>query len=303
MIEAIGLTKRYGDYEAVKDVSFKVGSGKIVGLLGPNGAGKTTIMRMLTGYHWPTEGCAKLDGFDVVKNPIVVKQRVGYLPENAPLYSDLSVSEFLKFVSESRNIDKSSDMDLIDNSVQICNLGSVYNVPIEKLSKGFRQRVGLAQAILHDPDILILDEPTSGLDPNQILEIRALIRSLGQKKTVILSTHILQEAEALCTEVLIMNEGRIVASGPTDRIGETLKGEENFDLILKGDTSGLRNTLKNLENLKLTGDPENIGQNLIKIRLASNIQQGADSKNMAENVFDWAISSGYKILEMRRERL
>ncbi|MCX7025424.1 MAG: ATP-binding cassette domain-containing protein [Spirochaetes bacterium] len=306
MIEAVDLMKRYGDYEAVKGVSFTVGTGRIVGLLGPNGAGKTTVMRILTGYHWPSAGSATLDGFDIVENPFEVKRRVGYLPENAPLYPDLTVSEFLSFAASSRGLEGASGKEAVGKSVEACGLATVFHVPIEKLSKGFRQRVGLAQAILHDPDILILDEPTSGLDPNQILEIRALIRALGEKKTVILCTHILQEAEALCADVLIMNEGRIVAAGATGTIGDALKGEERFELTLKADAGRVRSAFSSLRAVRPTGDIENAGPGAVRIRLAAPLSLAAKDGYQggpAEDVFDWAVSGGFKILEMRRECL
>jgi ABC-2 type transport system ATP-binding protein len=222
MIEADNLVKRYGEFEAVKGVSFRVEQGQVVGLLGPNGAGKTSIMRILTCYHFPTEGSARVDSRDVVAEPRAVRQVVGYLPENAPLYDDMKVREYLGFVADVRGLSGARRRERTEAVVSTCGLAEVFGREIRRLSKGYRQRVGLAQAILHDPSVLVLDEPTSGLDPNQIVEIRSLIRSLGEKKTVVLSTHILQEVEALCRRVLIMNAGRLVAQGTPDEIARGL---------------------------------------------------------------------------------
>jgi ABC-2 type transport system ATP-binding protein len=222
MIEAESLVKRYGRYTAVKGVSFRIDQGQVVGLLGPNGAGKTSIMRILTCYHFPTEGTARVDSHDVVGEPRRVRQSVGYLPENAPLYDDMKVREYLGFVADARGLGGALRRERMEMVTATCGLSEVFGREIRRLSKGYRQRVGLAQAIIHDPAVLVLDEPTSGLDPNQIVEIRSLIRSLGEKKTVILSTHILQEVEALCRRVLIMNAGRLVAQGTPDEIARGL---------------------------------------------------------------------------------
>ncbi|MEE8440312.1 MAG: ATP-binding cassette domain-containing protein [Spirochaetia bacterium] len=234
MIEATNLTKRFGQVHAVHDVSFSVGKGEIVGLLGPNGAGKTTIMKILTGYHYPTAGTVTVNGHDVCTDPVAVKSSIGYLPENAPLYDDLTVREYLDFIADARRLTGRDRANATARALKLCGLGAQINRPIDELSKGFRQRVGLAQAILHDPSILILDEPTTGLDPNQIQEIRHLIRTLGSEKTVILSTHILQEVEAMCDRVLILNEGEIAASGTTEEIGRELKGETVFTVQIAG---------------------------------------------------------------------
>jgi len=230
MIEARELNKNYGSVRAVRDVSFSVGSGEIVGLLGPNGAGKTTIMKILTGYHYPSSGRATVGGIEVSADPVGIKRMIGYLPENAPLYDDLTVAEYLDWIADARELSRGDRGPATERAVDACGLSDQVDRPINQLSKGYRQRVGLAQAILHDPDILILDEPTTGLDPNQIQEIRNLIRALGSDKTVILSTHILQEVEAVCDRVLILNNGEIAASGTTEDIGRELKGETVFTL-------------------------------------------------------------------------
>src|SRR5271157_1530906 len=220
MIEAVSLAKRYGAFEAVKGVSFRVEKGQVIGLLGPNGAGKTSIMRILTCYHFPTDGTARVDGHDVLTHPHLVRQAVGYLPENAPLYDDMKVREYLSFIADVRGLSGARRSERMDLVVDACGLSEVFSREIRRLSKGYRQRVGLAQAILHDPAVLVMDEPTSGLDPNQIVEIRALIRDLGREKTVILSTHILQEVEALCRRVLIMNAGKLIAQGTLEEIAK-----------------------------------------------------------------------------------
>ena len=240
MIEVENLFKNYGNIEAVRDVSFSVGRGQVLGFLGPNGAGKTTIMKILTGYHFPTRGQAKIDGVSVEEEPWETKKRIGYLPEGNPLYGDLSPEEYLSFIASARLIPKGERKKAVDAAIAACGLGEHRSRRIGSLSKGYRQRTALAQAIIHDPDILILDEPTSGLDPNQIIEIRSLIREMGKSKTVILSTHIMQEVEALCTRVLILNEGQIAAQGTPAEIAGTIKGGSlgAWELYLKGAKAG-----------------------------------------------------------------
>ena len=211
MIKVENIDKIYGKFKAVDNVSFHIGKGEIVGLLGPNGAGKTTIMKILTGYHYPTHGTAILNGYSIYDDLLKVKESTGYLPEMAPLYDDLTVIEYLDFMADIRKVPKEHKKREIERVIQECGLSPVVYRSIGKLSKGYRQRTGLAQAIIHSPDILILDEPTTGLDPNQIIEIRKLICDIGKEKTVILSTHILQEVEAVCNRVLILDHGKIVA--------------------------------------------------------------------------------------------
>ncbi|TFG81865.1 MAG: ABC transporter ATP-binding protein [Spirochaetales bacterium] len=298
MIEVTGLKKRYGSFEAVRGVSFTVGAGRIVGLLGPNGAGKTSILKALTGFHRPSEGTVILNGIDVDEDPVAVKACVGYLPEGVPLYMDMTVGEYMSFVAEARKLPADGRMASIDKAVRSCGLAGMEDVLIDHLSKGYRQRVGLAQAIVHDPAILILDEPTTGLDPNQIIEIRSLIRSLGEKKTVILSTHILQEVEALCSEVLILNEGYIVAQGSAAKLAEEMKGDEKIECVLKGADARTIATLVNLKGLTVIGtDVVDSDRTNVSLRAATG--QGDQA---AETLFDWAVGAGAKILEMRRER-
>ncbi|MCW5977713.1 MAG: ATP-binding cassette domain-containing protein [Bryobacteraceae bacterium] len=213
MIEAVGLSKFYGDFAAVRDVTFSVPRGQVAAFLGPNGAGKSTTMKLLTGYLAPTAGRSRIAGYDVAADRIESAARLGYLPENGPLYADMTPLALLKFFGEARGLAGGRLRKRIDSVVAQCALGQVLEKSISKLSKGYRQRVGMAQVLLHEPDVLIMDEPTSGLDPNQIREVRALIRELGRTKTILLSTHILQEVEAVAGRVLLINEGRIVFDG------------------------------------------------------------------------------------------
>jgi len=229
MIEADGLCKQFGHFLAVRDVSFQVPKGQVVAFLGPNGAGKTTTMRLLTGFVAPTKGTARIAGIDVQGDRIAAAERLGYLPENGPLYPDMTPVGLLKFFGQARGIAGSGLRQRIDAVVSLCALESVAGKPIGKLSKGFRQRVSMAQALLHDPEVLILDEPTAGLDPNQIKGVRRLIRELGQSKTIMVSTHILQEVEPVADRVLFIHDGRIVFDGTPKQLapdGRSL--EEQF---------------------------------------------------------------------------
>lgn len=228
-IRADGIYKHYGDFAALQDVSFSVRRGTVVAFLGPNGAGKSTTMRILTGYLAPTGGTVEVAGIDPT-NPrarIALARQLGYLPENGPVYRDMTPLESLRFFGQVCKLGSSLD-SAIDRVVEICALQSVLQKPIHKLSKGFRQRVGMARALLHDPDVIIMDEPTSGLDPLQIREVRALIRDLGKKKTILLSTHILQEVEAVADEVIVISEGRITFTGPKDELTRDGTLEERF---------------------------------------------------------------------------
>jgi ABC-2 type transport system ATP-binding protein len=213
MIEADRLSKFYGIFAAVRNVSFKVHEGEVVAFLGPNGAGKSTTMKMLTGYLNPSEGVARIAGHEMSSDRIEGSRRLGYLPENGPLYPDMTPYGLLEFFADARGMNKEQKSNRIDAVVDLCALDSVLHKPISKLSKGFRQRVGMAQALLHDPDVLILDEPTAGLDPNQIREVRRTLRRLGEQKTILLSTHILQEVEAMANRVIVINEGVLVYDG------------------------------------------------------------------------------------------
>ena len=218
MIEAQGLSKYYGDFAAIKDVTFQVRQGEVVAFLGPNGAGKSTTMKLLTGYLAPSTGVARIAGHNMSTDRLAGSAKLGYLPENGPLYPDMTPRSLLNFFANARGLTAARKRDRIDAVVELCALGSVIGKPIGKLSRGYRQRVGMAQVLLHEPDVLILDEPTAGLDPNQIHDVRETIRKLGESKTILLSTHILQEVEAMASRVLFINEGRMVYDGSIDQL-------------------------------------------------------------------------------------
>jgi ABC-2 type transport system ATP-binding protein len=250
MIEVLNLTKRYSRHTAVDGISFKVEKGEILGFLGPNGAGKTTTMRILTCHLPATEGTAKVAGFDVFDEPLEVKRRVGYLPETPPLYVDMTVLEFLDFCSKIKGVPKAQRKTRLDDAIEKCKVGDVRDTIIGKLSKGYRQRVGLAQAILSNPEVLILDEPTAGLDPKQILETRQLIKSLGGEHTIILSTHILPEVSVTCGRVVIINKGRVVAEDTPDNLMHRLQGAEGLRVEVRGEAQGLEAALTALDGVR-----------------------------------------------------
>lgn len=233
MIAIRNLSRSFGPIQAVSEISFAVDTGEIVGFLGPNGAGKTTTMRMMVGFLQPEAGEVELDGVSVFQNPLAASARIGYLAENNPLYEEMSTQEFLTYIGELRRLERNRLQERLEFVRAKCSLDEVWRQQIRTLSKGFQQRVGLAQAILHDPDVLILDEPTSGLDPNQILEIRALIRELGTAKTVLLSSHIMQEVQALCSRVIIINAGRIVVDDQIENLASYISGLNRVRLELE----------------------------------------------------------------------
>ena len=237
MIEVRGITKSFGTMLALDDVSFGIGRGEILGFLGPNGAGKSTTMKIITTFLAPDSGSVTVDGIDVLEKPLDVRGKIGYLPENVPLYLDMNVHEYLTFVGRARGLDGVALRDRLDWCIEACGLVTEYRKNISELSKGFRQRTGLAQALIHDPDILILDEPTSGLDPLQILGIRELIKSLAGSKTIIFSTHILQEVSPITDRVVIINEGRIIADGRVDDLQRDAMGSNRVYLGVRGDAA------------------------------------------------------------------
>ncbi len=220
MIEARGLSKYYGPFVATENVTFTVPRGQVAAFLGPNGAGKSTTMKMLTGYLAPSAGSASIGGHDVATDRLKAAECLGYLPESGPLYAEMTPDSFLSYMGEARGMNPARLAERLQFVVEKCSLKSVWNKPIGKLSKGYRQRVGMAQALLHDPEILILDEPTSGLDPNQVHDVRELILSLAKTKTILLSTHILREVKAMCSRVILINQGRVVLDGPTSELAD-----------------------------------------------------------------------------------
>jgi gliding motility-associated transport system ATP-binding protein len=249
MIEAVNLTKVFDKTPALTDVSFKVEKGEILGFLGPNGAGKTTTMRILTGFLPPTSGTAKVAGFDVLDQSKEVRERIGYMPENPPVYGDMTVSSFLHFISRIKGVAPSKEKERVDAVIQKCSLESVYKRLIGHLSRGYRQRVGLAQALIHDPEVLILDEPTIGLDPAQIIEIRQLIKSLAGNHTVILSSHILPEVEQTCARVVIINKGKIIAIDSPEKLSLSLRGANLYTIRVRRPSPDLENKLQSLQGV------------------------------------------------------
>ena len=237
MIELQNLVKDYGSLRAVDNINFKINEGEILGFLGPNGAGKSTTLKMITCYLTPTDGNIQIDNFNVFDNSKEIRKMIGYLPEHNPLYLEMTVFDYLKFVSEVREIKDADFKKVLTKTIKKCGLTEVISRPIKTLSKGYRQRVGIAQAIIHDPKILILDEPTTGLDPNQIVEIRELIKELGKEKTLIISSHILQEVQAVCDRIVIINKGKIVGQGTTDelRMSHQRKAKLSLELIAPKD--------------------------------------------------------------------
>jgi ABC-2 type transport system ATP-binding protein len=251
MIHVENLTKYYNEVCAVDNISFDIRSKEILGLLGPNGAGKTTSLRMLTGFLTPTSGSIKVKGFDIREDSLKIRKFMGYLPESAPLYREMLVYDYLDFVAGIRELSGERNRLQIKHLAEICDITSVMHKPIGELSKGFKQRVGLAHAMMNDPEILVLDEPTSGLDPNQIVEIREIIKQIGKEKTVILSTHILSEAEATCDRVVIINNGKIVADGETETLKQSAGTEKTICITLENaDAESVQKEFKTVDNVR-----------------------------------------------------
>ena len=250
MIEVDNLTKYYGDYPAIEGISFTVNRGEILGFLGPNAAGKTTTMRILTGFMPPTAGTARVAGFDVVDNSLEARRRIGYLPETVPLYTEMTVEDYLDFLGSVRGMNKSWRKRRIAEVIDITRLGEYQSSLIGKLSKGFRQRVGIAQAILHEPEVLIMDEPTIGIDPIQVVETRSLIKGFGGDHTVILSTHILPEVSMVCDRVIIIHEGQVVAIDRPDNLSERLRGTERIEADIRGPAAQVMTALRNVDGVR-----------------------------------------------------
>lgn len=283
------ITKEYGTQKAVNDLSFDVSGGTIMGFLGPNGAGKSTTMKIVSCYLSPTSGTAEVCGYDIHKNPLEVRKHIGYLPEHNPLYLDMYVKEYLQFVASIHKINKKSNR--VKELIEMTGLGKEQHKMIGALSKGYRQRVGLAQAMIHNPDVLILDEPTSGLDMNQLVDIRNLITELGKEKTVILSTHIMQEVQAMCDRVIIINNGSLVADDPIEKLSDRISGEQEVTI----------NLLDNNVNL---GALENIpGVTNIKTTKEGIIISSEAKNDIRKEIFEQAVSAGWVIIEMKKEEI
>ncbi len=293
MIHVEGLTKRYGQSLAIDNISFHINKGEVVGLLGPNGAGKTTTMKILTCFISATAGRASINGFDTFDSPLQVKEQIGYLPESCPLYHDMDVTTYLGFTAEVRGIPTGKRKAAVDRVISDCDLGKVTYKLIGHLSKGYRQRVGLAQALIHDPAVLILDEPTSGLDPNQIRDILSLINNLGQEKTVIHSTHILSEVEATSDRVLIINNGHIVAQGTPRELMSRSSGTTVYVTLKGTDAQGqlaAANFVKKAEKISDARDGF--------VRLAL---QGADARDVSLDVYKMAVEKNWLVSELKAE--
>ena len=295
MIEAQSLTRRYGDFTAVEDISFSVGEGEIVGMLGPNGAGKTTTIRMITGFLPPTEGRVTVAGKDLFEAPREARRQLGYLPENVALYNEMRVEEYLAYRARLEGMPRTDAREAIGDAIERCLLTDVRGQIIGTLSKGFRQRVGLATAILHRPSVLVLDEPTVGLDPKQIIAIRDLIRSLGKERTLLLSTHILPEVELLCNRVMIIDRGRIVAEGTPESLRESWVGNPGLRLCLKGTPEGAADALSQLPGV-MAVRPGAAGAD------GSWVVEHAAGTDPREELFHEAVRRGWVLLEMVRER-
>ena len=291
MIEVEGLTKRYGERTAIRGLTFQANKGEIVGFLGPNGAGKTTTMRILTGYMPPSEGTGRVAGYDLMDQSIEVRRRVGYLPENVPLYPEMTVVQYLDFMAELRQVPNRNDrVDEVMEQVHIADRAESF---IGRLSKGLRQRVGLGQALLHKPEVLILDEPMEGLDPQQQIEVKRLIRETGKEHTVMLSTHILAHAQELCNRVIIINGGQIVAEDTPDRLSSQLAGGGRVHLLVEGDGDGLLAELKRLPGL---AEVRVVTDGHFEIETTP----GPDAR---PQIASTVVAGGWKLLELRRDRL
>ena len=292
MIEATNLTHYYGPFRAIEDVNFGVNKGEILGFLGPNGAGKTTTMRIITGFMPPTRGKVTLDGYDVVEQSLEVRRRVGYLPETVPLYTEMTVTSYLKYMGTLRGMPPKNIKRRIEEVIGVCRLGDYRSTLIAKLSKGFRQRVGIAQAILHEPQVLVLDEPTIGIDPIQVVETRRLIQELGRDQTVVLSSHILPEVSMICQRVLIIHEGNIVAEDTPANLAERLHGSDQLEVEIGGPVAEVTAALHKVTGV--TGVTHRSVQN--KHVYSIQAQHGED---LRDEISRAVISSGWSLLSMQ----
>jgi gliding motility-associated transport system ATP-binding protein len=297
MIEVQNLTKRYGPTLAVSEVSFEVQKGEVLGFLGPNGAGKTTTMRVLTGFLPPTDGTVRVAGYDVVESPLEVKRRIGYLPENPPVYTDMTVREYLAFAGRIKGVGRRELKSRIAEVSAKTAISDVQHRPIGKLSKGYRQRVGLAQALIHNPEVLVLDEPTAGLDPKQIIETRELIRGLAGQHTVILSTHILPEVSKTCQRVVVINQGRVAAVGAPDELTRRLQGYETVLVTAAGPAAEIMDRLQNVAGVNFV-EPRESAEGHVTFEVQT--EKGRDLRaELARAV----VESRWELLELRTSGL
>lgn len=298
MIEVTNLVKRYGDHTAVDHLSFQIEKGKIYGFLGPNGAGKSTTMNMITGYIASTEGKVVIDGHDILEEPEEAKKCIGYLPEQPPLYFDMTVLEYMKFAADLKKIPRKERESMIEEVMDMVKITDMKNRLIKNLSKGYRQRVGLAQAILGYPEVIILDEPTVGLDPKQIIEIRSLIKELKKKHTVILSSHILSEVSVVCDYVLIISHGRLVASDTPDNLSRLAEGSNTLNMLIKGEKELIENGLKEIDKVKETELGFNEEEGVWNVSVSTEEQE-----DIREEVFLKMAELHCPILEMKSKKV
>lgn len=294
------LTKKYGSQAAVDDISFEIKTGEIVGFLGPNGAGKTTTLKMITSYLPPTEGDIFVEGINVQLNSLDVRKKLGYLPEQNPLYGDMNVIDFLVFAARLQSMPENEIKPAVEKMVKVCGLTDVRKKDINELSKGYKQRVGLAQAMIHNPDVILLDEPTSGLDPNQIIEIRNLIKEIGKKKTVMLSTHILQEVQATCDRVIIINKGKIVADATPDSLQKQFEDKIVTRVVIKAtenvNVSKINESVKSIRKIEKFDAFQDIESGNWIVDVTT--EKGVDIR---EEMLKKVISSGYELLELKQK--
>lgn len=294
MIELVNVVKRYGEHVALEGINFKIERGEVVGFLGPNGAGKSTTMNILTGYISATEGSIKIDDIDVLKNPEEAKKRIGYLPEIPPLYVDMTVEEYLRFVHRIKKVKTDAITESMERIMALVKISHVKNRLIKNLSKGYKQRVGLAQALIGDPEVLVLDEPTVGLDPKEIIEIRNLIQQIGKKRTVILSSHILSEVSAVCDRILIINKGKIVATGTPEELSKMINNTNKVVLRVKGENKAIIDTIKKVQGVKLVKGQGSHEEGTVDV-----LVEGEAGIDIRESMFLSLSKAGFIILMMK----
>jgi ABC-2 type transport system ATP-binding protein len=295
MIEVKNLSKFFGSTRAVDDVSFTVQKGEVVGLLGPNGAGKSTAMRLITCYLAPDKGDVHVGGYSILTQPLEVRSILGYLPESAPLYYDMNSIDYLSFIADIHGLG-TRKQDRIEEMVEVCGLRDVVYKDIGELSKGYRQRVGLASSLIHDPEYLVLDEPTAGLDPNQIVEIRSLIRELGKDRCVILSTHILPEVEVTCDRAIIIDNGKIIAEGTTTELTGFARGSDVYNIGVHGNRNKIEGAFAELTSVRSFVLHHESAADRLLYHLTASVD-----RDISEEIFDLAVSKGFKLTELRRE--
>jgi len=298
MIEVKNLVKKFGEAIAVNDITFTVNSGEVVGFLGPNGAGKSTTMKILTCFISATSGTASVGGYDCFRQSLEVRRQIGYLPEQTPLYTDMNVIDYLNFIADSHRMPAALKRERIQEMVEICGLTRMIHKDIGELSKGYRQRVGLAQALVHNPKIMILDEPTTGLDPNQIVEIRELIKTLGKDRVVILSTHILPEVEVTCSRILIISNGKLVGEGTPDELRRQMQGEEVYDVRIKADGKAVDAVFRSQDWIIRSTSQGTEPSGIMRFRL--HLKSPMTGEDSGEKIFDLATTNKWKLLELKR---